>query len=288
MDKKKVKIKMAVFGSLASIGILIISQIMSQLIGYLFDLFGMPGYIGGFVSAIIYPIFTYLGLKLLIERRMKIPLDTLRIKKFKIKPICAVMAVCLPTIVVLSYLCLKGTWTESKMTTDEKITTIVYGVLFYSVAAGIVEEMVFRGIIMGLIEKSISVTSAVAAPSVLFGLMHIIGNHLNFLSIIQLVIGGTAVGIMFSLIELYSENFWNNALVHALWNMSTVGLMHIGTQPYSESVFTYVLKSRSILVTGGDFGIETSVISIIAYLLVIAVTLVLLSRKEKTNNIEVV
>ncbi|MBQ5564979.1 MAG: CPBP family intramembrane metalloprotease [Clostridia bacterium] len=288
MDKKKVNIKMAVFGSLASIGILIISQIMSQLIGYLFDLFGMPGYIGGFVSAIIYPIFTYLGLKLLIERRMKIPLDTLRIKKFKIKPICAFMAVCLPTIVVLSYLCLKGTWTESKMTTDEKITTIVYGVLFYSVAAGIVEEMVFRGIIMGLIEKSISVTSAVAAPSVLFGLMHIIGNHLNFLSIIQLVIGGTAVGIMFSLIELYSENFWNNALVHALWNMSTVGLMHIGTQPYSESVFTYVLKSRSILVTGGDFGIETSVISIIAYLLVIAVTLVLLSRKEKTNNIEVV
>ena len=93
---------------------------------------------------------------------------------------------------------------------------------------------------------------------------------------------------MFSLIELYSENFWNNALVHALWNMSTVGLMHIGTQPCSESVFTYVLKSRSILVTGGDFGIETSVISIIAYLLVIAVTLVLLSRKEKTNNIEVV
>ena len=175
-----------------------------------------------------------------------------------------------------------------KMTTEEKMTTVVYGVLFYSVAAGIVEEMVFRGIIMGLIEKSISVTSAVAAPSVLFGLMHIIGNHLNFLSIIQLVIGGTAVGIMFSLIELYSENFWNNALVHALWNMSTVGLMHIGTQPYSESVFTYVLKSRSILVTGGDFGIETSVISIIAYLLVIAVTLVLLSRKEKTNNIEVV
>ena len=212
----------------------------------------------------------------------------LRIKKFKIKPICAVMAVCLPTIVVLSYLCLKGSWIESKMTTDEKITTIVYGVLFYSVAAGIVEEMVFRGIIMGLIEKSISVTSAVAVPSVLFGLMHIIGNHLNFLSIIQLVIGGTAVGIMFSLIELYSENFWNNALVHALWNMSTVGLMHIGTQPYSESVFTYVLKSRSILVTGGDFGIESSVISITAYLLVIAVTLVLLSRKEKTNNIEVV
>lgn len=288
MDKKKVNKNMAVFGSLASVGILIISQIMSQLIGYLFDLFGMPGYIGGFVSAIIYPIFTYLGLKLLIEKRIKIPLDMLRIKKFKIKPICAVMAVCLPTIVVLSYLCLKGSWIESKMTTDEKITTIVYGVLFYSVAAGIVEEMVFRGIIMGLIEKSISVTSAVAAPSVLFGLMHIIGNHLNFLSIIQLVIGGTAVGIMFSLIELYSENFWNNALVHALWNMSTVGLMHIGTQPYSESVFTYVLKSRSILVTGGDFGIESSVISITAYLLVIAVTLVLLSRKEKTNNIEVV
>lgn len=288
MDKKNVNIKTAVLGSLASVGILIISQIMSQLIGYLFDLFGMPGYIGGVVSGIIYPIFTYLGLKFLIEKRMKIPLDTLRIKKFKIKSICAVIALCLPTIVVLSYLCLKGTWFVSKMTTEEKMTTVVYGVLFYSVAAGIVEEMVFRGIIMGLIEKSISITSAVAAPSVLFGLMHIIGNQLNFSSIIQLIIGGTAVGIMFSLIELYSENFWNNALVHALWNMSTVGLIHIGTQPYSESVFTYVLKSRSMLVTGGDFGIETSVISIIAYLLVIAVTLVLLRRKQKNNHIEVV
>ena len=45
------------------------------------------------------------------------------------------------------------------------------------------------------------------------------------------------------------------------------GILHIGNYADSESIFSFVLKNDSFLISGGDFGIEASVISIFAYLL---------------------
>ena len=123
---------------------------------------------------------------------------------------------------------------------------------------------------------------AIIVPSVLFGLIHILNGALGPISLIQLVAAGTVVGILFSMIAYYYDNFWNNALVHALWNASTIGVMHIGTEPYESSIYTYVLKSRSMMITGGDFGIEASIISILAYSLFIAILALMLRKKERT------
>ena len=276
----KVTWKTAWLGSFLAIISLIVSQLLSQGIEELFAMVKIPQYIAAVISAILYPLFTFLCLKISIEKLLKIPLNTLRFRGFKLNIAGIIIAILLPAIVVISYLLMQGEWAESDISPADKVTVAVTGICYYSIAAGIVEEMVFRGVIMGLLEKWKNIKIAMIVPSVLFGLIHILNGALSPMSLFQLAAAGAVVGILFSLIAYHYDNFWNNALVHALWNASTIGVMHVGTEPYENSIYTYVLNSRSMLITGGDFGIEASIISIIAYSLFIGILALMLRKKE--------
>lgn len=77
------------------------------------------------------------------------------------------------------------------------------------------------------------------------------------------------VGVMFSLIALEGHSVWNSAIVHGVWNMIIIGGgLTIGTEVNGYSVSSYVLETRSFWLTGGEFGIESSVVAIIGYIVV--------------------
>ena len=142
----------------------------------------------------------------------------------------------------------------------------------------------FRGAVMGLLEKKTNICVAVFLPSVLFGALHIIGNALDPLSVLQLIVSGTAVGVLFSLVAYCCGSFWSAALVHAVWNAATVGLMHIGVAPEPSTVYTYVLQSKARWITGGDFGVESSAISTLAYILFSVLVWAAIRRKGTGNK----
>ncbi|MEE0436461.1 MAG: CPBP family intramembrane glutamic endopeptidase, partial [Roseburia hominis] len=58
---------------------------------------------------------------------------------------------------------------------------------------------------------------AVLIPSVLFGLVHIIGMDFSIISSLLVLIAGTMVGIMFSMVAIESGSVWNSGIVHSLW-----------------------------------------------------------------------
>lgn len=77
------------------------------------------------------------------------------------------------------------------------------------------------------------------------------------------------VGVMFSLIALQSGSVWNSGIVHAVWNIVIIGGgLSIGEAADAHAVVSYVLESDSFAVTGGQFGIEASVISLAGYCIV--------------------
>ncbi|MDE6092112.1 MAG: CPBP family intramembrane metalloprotease [Ruminococcus sp.] len=267
-----------------SVVVLAVSQSIALAIGGLLVFMKIPAYVCAVVSAILYSLLTYLGIKFVIAKLFKMNLQEIGIKKFGFSPKWCITAILLPLAVVTVFICMNGDWSVLPEDTYTKITTAVNGIVFYSISAGIVEEMIFRCAIMGIIRKNYNIKSAVIIPSVLFGLVHIIGNDLDIISIIQLVIAGTMVGIMFSLVLLESSSFWNNALVHALWNMSTIGLIHIGTESSDLSVYTYVLKSDNNIITGGDFGIEASVVAVTGYIAVSLVAFLLIKKKQQLRT----
>ena len=91
---------------------------------------------------------------------------------------------------------------------------------------------------------------------------------------------------MFSLIGYQSGNFWNNVLVHAVWNMSTMGICHVGFTADKNSLFTLRITTKSAIISGGDFGVESSIISIAGYAVVIVIAWLLIrrSRVSKLNQ----
>lgn len=267
---------------LAGMIILVIAQLIGVGIGGL-----MPEIIGGIIASVLYPVLAYLGIKLFCKKLLKTEISEIGIKKFRLNPVWIITAIGLPLVVDTALILTGGEWHTLE---SNKLNTAVTGICLYSIAGGIVEEMVFRGLIMGVIRKNYNIKSAVIVPSVLFGMAHLANGKLDIISAVQLIIAGTAVGIMFSLIMLNGNNFWNNALAHAVWNMSTLGLMHIGTEKYDSAVFTFVLDSKNRLITGGDFGIEASVISIAGYIIVSIIAFAMIKKNshktvDKINQI---
>ena len=57
--------------------------------------------------------------------------------------------------------------------------------MFTGIAAGFVEEMVFRGVILNLLRKKWNRKVAVIVPSVLFGMVHILGMDFSIGSCLQ-------------------------------------------------------------------------------------------------------
>lgn len=260
--------------------ILAISQGIAMIIGSLFSILGLPDFIEAFVDSILYPVLSFIGLKLTAEKIFKYSLKDFRIKKPEIKWYWVVVSVLLPLSVIAMFQFISGEWIINEVGLITKISITVWGILFYGVAVGIVEEMVFRGVIMGVLEKEFNLKIAIIVPSVLFGLVHIIGISLDIMSVIQLIIAGTMVGIMFSLIEYQSGNFWNNAITHGLWNALIIGIFHIGLEKSDSSLLSYVFNSDSFIISGGDFGIESSIFAITGYVVVSVIALVLIKKKR--------
>lgn len=269
-----------VLGIILSIAILAIAQTLAFVISEFLLNLGVPGAICNVIAGVLYVVLALAEITLLCKKILKVDMSEMRIPRFKVKGVWLIAAVLMPALVLLISILTGGHWEIYTFDTETTLATITSAVVFFGLATGIVEELVFRGVIMGCLEKRFHIKAAVIIPSVLFGALHIIGNNLDFISIIQLLIAGSIVGILFSLVAYVSHSVWNNAIVHGIWNMAIIGgILHIGNSADSNSIFNFVLDNKMFLITGGDFGIEASVVSIFVYLIFCVLAVYLLKKK---------
>lgn len=191
---------------------------------------------------------------------------------FSISSRGAILSVLLPAFVVAGFLIIGKMQVNALSAGD--IVLIAAASLITALKAGILEEMLFRGFIMRLLESRWNRSIAIIVPSFLFSLVHIPSMEVFTVGgILLLMISGTLVGIMFSLVACAGNSIGNSVLMHSVWNFVMVtGILHITTAQgaYGEPVFSVVIPSDNILLTGAGFGVEASVIAIIGYLLVCA------------------
>ena len=269
-----------------AIVIMVIAQIMAELVGsFAVALPGIPMAAGYAITGIFYPIFAFLGVKLLCTKLLRMSLHDCRMPRFSLRPIWAAAAVIMPCLVSLVLCATPGHW-QNNMLSGTEISQIVARAVFVAgIGAGLVEEMLFRGVIMSAMERRWNRYVAIFVPSVLFGLIHIIGRRLDLLSIIQLIIAGSVVGILFSLVAYESGNVWNSAMIHGVWNVIMIGgILQISETAEEYPIYNYVLDTDSFLITGGDFGVEASVVAILAYLAFTALACYLMRRRGEWNK----
>ena len=224
-------------------------------------------------------IFTYLLFWLYTIKILRFKMENFRIT-LSIKKWAFLYAVILPLFVVTCYFII-GEPTMTALNIEEIIVVVIYSAIA-ALKAGVLEEMLFRGYILKLLELKWGKVVAVLLPSFLFSLMHIPSmDKFSVAGISLLVISGTLVGIMFSLITYKGNSISNSSLLHAVWNFVFVtDMIHITTAQgiYGEPIFSIIIPSDHVLVTGAGFGVEASIIAIIGYLFVCGA--VLLRRKR--------
>lgn len=276
MSKRKIAVC-----CLGAIAILIISQVAAQFVGNLFVIIHIPEFICNIIAGAAYLCLAYLLIKLFAEKIIKKELSSLGIPQFHIDIKWLIAAFALPCMIIIIYLLLPGTFISSEMDSRQILTVLGAGIAFTGLAAGFVEEMVFRGIILNILKDKWNTKTAVLVPSLLFGLVHIIGMDFSLVSCLLVLVAGTMAGIMFSLIELESNSIWNSGIVHSLWNIMIIGGgLSIGEAMDTYAIITYVPESKNFLLTGGEFGIEASVIAVAGYAIVSLAAFLLIKKKQ--------
>lgn len=269
---------------LAAISILVVCQLLALSFARLLTLIKVPAVACNIIAGALYLGSVYCVLSLIIRKVLKEDLAEYGMPKMNIKLRWIIVAILLPLSVQCVYiLFFNGEFIKSEKSANDISTSLAAGIMFIGIAAGFVEEMIFRGVILNLLKEKWNIYVAVIVPSVLFGIVHIIGADFSIGSCLLVIVAGTFVGIMFSMIAIESGSVWNSGIVHVLWNTLNFGFLYIGEEANSSSLFSYVLESKSFTITGGEFGIESSVISLIGYIIVTLIAFAMI--KSKKNNI---
>ena len=144
------------------------------------------------------------------------------------------------------------------------------------------EELLYRGLIYRLIELNYGIIPALSVSAILFSIGHFFNEGFNIMSFLEILLGGTAMGLLFSL----RKSIWAPLGFHFGWNyaQSALGLTLSGTDEFSALRILSGSLDGSALITGGDFGIENSIITI-AYTAVMTLYLGIILRNKNKNLI---
>lgn len=167
---------------------------------------------------------------------------------------------------------ISGDMIITQFASKQEYIEMIISVLFISgIVAPIVEEIIFRGVLLKYIEDKTNIFVAIISTSVLFSLVHLFNGKLVGLDFYLLIIAGTIAGIMYGIACYKYSSIWASISLHMFWNIG--GIFVITNSKEDYGIIQYIINSSNVFITGGDYGTDASIISIVSYTLVIVVLL---------------
>jgi membrane protease YdiL (CAAX protease family) len=143
---------------------------------------------------------------------------------------------------------------------------------FFAVA--VLEELIFRGVLFRLIDKSLGTVIAIAISTALFGLVHLVNPNATWISITSL----TLISLIFVGSFLLTRRLWSCVGLHWGWNLlqalCSVSVSGIGTKGLLNGHVT-----GPAWLTGGSFGVEASLPTLLLSLITASYLLYVAHRK---------
>jgi len=140
---------------------------------------------------------------------------------------------------------------------------VIFAGLVLFASAALFEEMIFRGLFVQGIERLGGSGVALACTSVFFGAAHLANPSATWVSALAIAI---EAGLLLGAAFLWRRNLWFVTGLHWVWN-SSVSLLGIPVSGIDSSGLFEVDVHGSDLLTGGDFGIEGSMVPVVFGLL---------------------
>lgn len=151
--------------------------------------------------------------------------------------------------------------------------------LFFFIGVGFVEEYVTRGFLQHHFLR-FGPLPALLITAVLFGLLHLGNPEVTLFAILNIILAGCFMGSV-----MYAYNSIHAAVgVHITWNWiqgSVFGIPVSGTT--QSGFFSTEIANKNDLITGGEFGVEASLVCTIVLSIL---TFVFLYLASKNGNLQ--
>ena len=135
-----------------------------------------------------------------------------------------------------------------------------FGALF----TGFFEEFLFRGIIFRIINDRLGSWLALIITALIFGFAHSSNPNATFYSSTAIAL---EAGILLSAGYLFTRRLWMVIGLHFAWNFTLGGIYGIVVSGVEVEGLLKARLEGPVLLTGGSFGAETSLVAVVSCLL---------------------
>ena len=159
------------------------------------------------------------------------------------------------------------------------------GIAGLIVIAATLEEIAYRCILFRILESAWGTVPALCLQSVIFALGHLenIEGRADMQELVTMIVSVTLTGALWTLVFVLSRNLWTTAANHAAWNFTIIlsGLPLSGIEEWRRMAPMIGEYRGPVWLTGGLFGPESSIVTIVMLAVTVAAMLYWAQRKHR-------
>ena len=138
--------------------------------------------------------------------------------------------------------------------------SILYALVMFGIIPGVIEEVLFRGILFRHLEDFGGSWFALALTSALFGVAHIFNPNATFFSSFAIAV---EAGVLLGGAYMLTRSLWAPIGLHAAWNFTQGQIFDVPVSGIDGTGLVEAKLSGPELLSGGTFGLEASVIALV-------------------------
>jgi len=128
-----------------------------------------------------------------------------------------------------------------------------------AVISGVVEEILFRGILFRIAEQVLGTWLALLISALLFGLLHLFNPNATWVAAIAIAL---EAGILLAAAYVLTRRLWLAIGVHFAWNFTQGGIFGVAVSGNQAAGLLQATLTGPELLSGGEFGAEASIFAV--------------------------
>jgi uncharacterized protein len=142
---------------------------------------------------------------------------------------------------------------------------VIFPVLSISVLAGVFEELLLRGVLFRMLELRLGTWWSLGLSALIFGLLHLLNPGVTVVSALAVAI---EAGVMLGAAYAATRKLWLPIALHAAWNFTETGIFGVPVSGLTMDGLLRAHTSGPAILSGGSFGIEGSLLTVIFGLII--------------------
>jgi uncharacterized protein len=183
--------------------------------------------------------------------------------------------------IIVAVLAVVGVYSLETVRPLNEIGTTVASMVPKIATGALIEELLFRLLLLRLLERSFGTAWALVISSLLFGLAHL-GNA-GATPLIGLMLG-IELGLLFGAAYLLTRRIWLCTSLHLSWNFVQGAVFSIAVSGHLGEGWLRGSLTGPTWLTGGAFGVEGSVVAVVLCLVTTGILLALAYRRVRLKN----